>query len=188
MTIADNSPLLKDPAFGRTGVDCRVLIEYEAWDRVDGLEALILEAAKAATTVPFKSPAKFRLSEAGMSGQDLAFTVVLSGDAEVQALNATHRQIDKPTNVLSFPAAQTAGVEPSTSGYYLGDVILAFETVAREAEEQQIAIQDHVCHLVIHGILHLAGYDHVLVQDADEMEQLETKLLAKFGIANPYAG
>lgn len=104
-------------------------------------------------------------------------SLVLSDDAEVQALNAQYRNQDKPTNVLSFPSGEPA---------MPGDVILAFETCAKEAKEQDKTLADHFTHLVVHGLLHLMGYDHEEDDQADDMESLETEILAELGVGNPY--
>jgi len=103
-------------------------------------------------------------------------TIKFADDHAVQALNAQFRGKNKPTNVLSFPDDDRP----------LGDMILAYETVMREAAEQQKLFLHHVLHLVIHGTLHLLGYDHEENQQAEEMEALEITCLAKLGIANPY--
>ena len=95
----------------------------------------------------------------------------------------TWRGLDKPTNVLSFPGSGS----PSPKGVrHLGDLALAFETLAREAAEEQKSLADHVTHLIVHGTLHLLGYDHEADADAEEMEALEVAALARLGIADPY--
>jgi probable rRNA maturation factor len=110
-------------------------------------------------------------------------SIVLSDDAEQQALNRDWRGIDKPTNVLSFPQ-----IEPfaEVSGL-LGDIILARETLEREAVEQGVSLEDHFTHLMVHGFLHILGYDHMDDDEALVMEGLETQILASLGVADPYA-
>lgn len=108
-------------------------------------------------------------------------TVVLANDAEVRELNRDYRAKDKPTNVLSFPDGQTHGGVTS-----LGDIILAFETIEREAAEQGKRLTHHAQHLVVHGVLHLLGYDHELEGEAEAMEAREVSILSGLSIANPY--
>jgi probable rRNA maturation factor len=115
--------------------------------------------------------------------------ITLSDDATVRELNREHRGQDKPTNVLSFPLCDAdGGFEPEAPGapLLLGDVILAYETVAAEAAAQGKRLADHTAHLVVHGVLHLLGHDHATDADADAMEQRETAILAGLGIADPY--
>ena len=107
----------------------------------------------------------------------------LTDDAEVQKLNARWRGVDKPTNVLSFPAAPVAN---GAAASFLGDIALAYETLAREAEETRISLADHYRHLVAHGFLHLIGYDHQTDDEAERMEDLEKRVLARLGVADPY--
>jgi probable rRNA maturation factor len=109
--------------------------------------------------------------------------VALSSDAEIAKLNAAYRDKNAPTNVLSFPAPASA----NESGFH-GDIGLAFETVAREAGEQGVSLVDHLQHLVVHGLLHLEGYDHQTEAEAEAMEAIEVRILAKLGVADPYAG
>ena len=115
----------------------------------------------------------------------------LTDDAEVQTLNRDFRGKDKPTNVLSFPQVQDdllEGLANSDDGeILLGDIVLARETCAREAEEKGVSLADHATHLIVHGTLHLVGYDHMDDPSAAAMEALEVKALASLGIANPYA-
>lgn len=113
-------------------------------------------------------------------------TLVLADDGEMRNLNRIWRGKDAPTNVLSFPAGTAVG-EPSRDSCPLGDVVLAAETVSQEAGQQGIAVADHASHLIVHGVLHLLGFDHERDQDAERMEALETKVLAGLGIADPYA-
>jgi probable rRNA maturation factor len=116
----------------------------------------------------------------------LSFTLVLSSDAAVRLLNRKWRGKDKPTNVLSFPLASGGSLPPGASGH-LGDVVVAQETLEREATDLGLSFDDHFRHLVLHGLLHLLGYDHERDEDADEMEALETRILKTMGIADPYA-
>ena len=111
--------------------------------------------------------------------------MVFTDDAHIHRLNRHFRDKDKPTNVLSFPAGPPIG---GRFGPLLGDIVLARETIAREAEGQGLTIDDHLTHLIVHGFLHLVGYDHVEDADAAVMERLETAILASLGIADPYAG
>lgn len=113
----------------------------------------------------------------GFEVEETELSVVLADDGFVQNLNRDYRDKDKPTNVLSFPQDSPM----------LGDVVLAYETVKREAEEQDKAFEDHVAHLLVHGVLHLLGYDHENDEDAEEMEALEVEILNGLVIANPYA-
>ncbi len=117
--------------------------------------------------------------------------VRLTDDAEVQTLNRDFRGKDKPTNVLSFTQVQDdllEGLANSDDGeILLGDIVLARETCAREADEKGISLTDHATHLIVHGLLHLVGYDHIDDASAAAMEALEVKALASLGIGNPYA-
>lgn len=117
--------------------------------------------------------------------------VRLTDDTEVHALNRDFRGKDKSTNVLSFPQVQADLLDTLSNSddgeILLGDIVLARETCAREAEEKGISIPDHATHLIVHGTLHLVGYDHMDDASAQAMEALEVKALASLGIANPYA-
>ena len=117
--------------------------------------------------------------------------VRLTDDEEVRALNRDFRGKDKPTNVLSFPQVQPDLLETLANSddgeILLGDIVLARETFAREAAEKGISLADHATHLIVHGTLHLVGYDHMDDVAAAAMEALEVKALASLGIANPYA-
>lgn len=120
----------------------------------------------------------------------LAASVLFTTDEEVHALNREWRERDKPTNVLSFPMLSREELlllEPEGPPVMLGDIALAHETCAREASEKGVAIEEHATHLIIHGLLHLAGYDHETGDaEAAEMEAIEIAALAKLGIADPY--
>ena len=109
---------------------------------------------------------------------------MLAGDSHIRVLNRKWRNRDAPTNVLSFPALahQFGGALPRM----LGDIIIAYETTQREAAAQRKAFADHVAHLCVHGFLHLLGYDHVCAEDAAAMEQIETTILRRLRIPDPY--
>jgi len=125
------------------------------------------------------------VAESGFAPLDGAeVSLLLTGDAEVRALNARWRGQDKPTNVLSFPAAPADRLADSPA---LGDIALAFETLAREADAEGVPLADHYQRLVTHGFLHLIGYDHQTDEEAERMEALETRILARLGVADPYA-
>lgn len=109
--------------------------------------------------------------------------VHLADDAQIRELNARWRGLDKPTNVLSFPAAAADEIGRAR---LLGDVVLAFETLAREAADEGKPLADHYRHLVAHGFLHLIGFDHENDADAARMEAIETRILERLGVADPY--
>ena len=139
-----------------------VVLLDPAWIRLlPGVERLVRKAARAT-----------------VGNRKRSLTIALADDKRVHALNARDRKQDKPTNVLSYP---------SGAGAFLGDVVLARQTVWREARSQGKTAPDHVTHLVVHGTLHLMGYDHETSEaDAERMEALERRILAKLGIADPY--
>jgi probable rRNA maturation factor len=113
---------------------------------------------------------------------DAALAIVLTDDAAMRELNGRWRGRAEPTNVLSFPAADRAARDGA-----LGDIAIAYETTAREAEAEGKRFTDHLAHLAVHGFLHLLGYDHQSADEADAMERLERMILARLGIADPYA-
>ena len=142
----------------------------EGWP--EALDALAEEAVREA----------LKQSKAKVSGA-AELSLVLTDDAGQRDLNREWRGIDKPTNVLSFPQIEPFG---PVSGL-IGDIILARETLVREAEEQGVSFDDHFTHLVVHGFLHLLGYDHLDDAEALVMEGLETQILATLGVADPYS-
>ncbi len=121
----------------------------------------------------------------------LSASLLFADDAEVHALNRQWRAKDKPTNVLSFPMLERVellALSPDGPPELLGDIAMALETCTREAEEKGISLEHHATHLIVHGLLHLAGFDHeISPQHAEAMEALEIKALASMGIANPYS-
>jgi probable rRNA maturation factor len=148
--------------------------DADGWSSIEDVDALIEGAAAAVASHP-----RFRSYEPHEA------CVALSDDKAVQDLNARYRGKDKPTNVLSFPAVATQGA-PQEEQRALGDIVLALETVEREAQEQQLRLAHHFQHLVVHGLLHLLGFDHETEADAAIMEGLEIEILAGLGIENPY--
>ena len=121
----------------------------------------------------------------------IEISVRLTDDDEVRKLNAQYRQKDKPTNVLSFPMIQPDLLDTVTANsddgeVLLGDIMLAHGVCAREAEERGISVADHATHLIVHGTLHLLGYDHLGDDEAEAMEAIETDALASLGLADPY--
>jgi probable rRNA maturation factor len=148
-------------------LDIDVVIECGRWpsDAAATVRRAVEEAAKAV--------------KQSCSGRALA--VLLTDDAAIRRLNATWRGIDKPTNVLSFPAPQTSAAPAP-----LGDIAIAYETAAREAETESKPLSHHLAHLSVHGFLHLLGYDHESDAQADAMENLERRVLAALGVPDPY--
>lgn len=123
-------------------------------------------------------------AELGITGSEAC--VALSTDRHVAELNGAYRGKPLPTNVLSFPASSRA-CEGAAQSRFLGDVVLAHETLAREAAELGLPFENHLQHLVVHGLLHLLGYDHQTHHAAQKMEALEVRILGRLGIADPYA-
>lgn len=122
---------------------------------------------------------------AASRGPRLQISVLLTSDREVRDLNREWRGKDEPTNVLSFPVGPHG--ESPTQACPLGDIVLAAETVGREAADTDRAVAHHTAHLVVHGVLHLLGFDHEFEDDADRMEALEVRILESIGVADPYA-
>ena len=138
------------------------------------VERLCAEAARAA------------LAGTGTALEGAAeLSIVLGDDGLLRGLNRQWRGVDKPTNVLSFPALDP-GPAPEGAPRLLGDVVLAFETVRNEAADQGKPLADHLGHLVVHGVLHLLGFDHEDAAEAERMEALETAVLAGIGVPDPY--
>lgn len=150
-----------------------------AWPPATGWEVLAAQASEALTQVAPE-----------LANPRLSVSLIFADDAEVQVLNREWRGKDKPTNVLSFPMLERAellGLSSDGPPELLGDIALALETCVREAGEKVIPLEHHTTHLIVHGLLHLAGYDHELgPAEARAMEELEIKALALLGIADPY--
>lgn len=140
----------------------------------------VCESQSLPTTEHFQQWVDMALSN--VTEQPYELTIRLVNADESQLLNKQYRKKDKPTNVLSFPFEVPAGIELNL----LGDLIICASVVEQEAKEQNKALFDHWAHMIIHGCLHLLGYDHINDTDADEMESLEIIILAKLSISNPY--
>jgi probable rRNA maturation factor len=161
---------------GRLDID--VLADSPAWrDGFPAAESVCRRAAVAAFDGGYHRAGQ---AEVGL---------VLSDDARVRRLNHDFRGYDRATNVLSFPnhtAAEVAAPWPPDRPLLLGDIVVAYETVVAEAVAERKDFSHHLSHLVVHGMLHLLGYDHRTQAEADEMERLETRILATLGVPNPY--
>ncbi len=118
--------------------------------------------------------------------RDLEASIVLANDDLIQVLNREYRKQDKPTNVLTFASLDSSDPIPVSEPYPIGDVILSYQTIDREAREQGKFFKDHFLHMVVHGTLHLLGYDHETEDEANIMESLEIRILEKMNIQNPY--
>lgn len=156
------------------------MLQSPKWKAQPKASAIIRKAVRAAATATSTPQAEL--------------AIVLTDDSAIHALNRDWRGHDAPTNVLSFPAVQPSGASgrklrsrAQTRPAPLGDIVIAYETVAREAKHEGKPFRNHLSHLAIHGFLHLIGYDHETNRDAKEMETLETGILAGIGVPDPYA-
>ena len=161
---------------------CRVSIiapSPEWGRRIDGVPQIVTKSVAAAVSASNRVHANSEVS------------VVLSDANELHVLNKEHRGVDGPTNVLSFPGDLLDQDEDSFTSLgrpmVLGDIVVAFEVIRDEAQAQGKAIEDHLAHMVVHGTLHLCGFDHETAKDAKEMEGLEKRILVHMGVSNPYA-
>ncbi|WP_371420396.1 rRNA maturation RNase YbeY [Tardiphaga sp.] len=154
-----------------------VLVVADCWSAEADADAVIHRAIEAAAAMVDTDTA------------DAELAIMLTDDAGIRTLNQNWRGIDKPTNVLSFPALQPpeGADEPDDMPRMLGDIAIAYETTRREADEEDKTFANHLSHLAIHGFLHLVGYDHEKDDEAEEMEALEREILATLGIPDPYA-
>jgi probable rRNA maturation factor len=149
-----------------------IIRESSLWDAEPGVDALLEKAVEAAA--------------AEVSTSDAELAIVLSDDSQIRRLNSEWRGIDKPTNVLSFPSPDAHQNAVQAGPRLLGDVVIAYETTAREAKEEQKPFAHHLSHLAVHGFLHLVGYDHETDADAEAMEAFERTILAQLDVPDPY--
>jgi probable rRNA maturation factor len=156
-----------------------ILIEEQTWlQEITDVEAFICRVCEVTLLKVFIAP----------QVKETEISVVLADDPYIQELNHRYRHMDKPTNVLSFPS------ETLKIGEYshlprlviLGDIVLAYRTIAREAKEQQKPIKSHLAHMVVHSVLHLLGYDHEKEAEAQQMESMEINILQQLKVENPY--
>jgi len=150
------------------------VIEDPRWEAA-GLEDLAERAARAVLEVE------------GLDPSTSSISLLCCDDTRIAALNAEFRGKPKATNVLSWPAGPADRAMPGEPAH-LGDLALSYDTCAREAGDAGLSLSDHAAHLLVHGVLHLLGRDHVKETEADEMERLETKILASMGVHDPYGG
>lgn len=155
-------------------IDIDILVETDGWPG----EAALSDLASIAIAAVWDELASGNQPDSELS-------LVFTDDAAIKELNNDWRDKDKPTNVLSFPAFP---IKPGQApGPMLGDIVIARETVVREAEDEEKSFDHHLTHLIVHGVLHLLGYDHETDDEAEAMEQLERKILARLAIPDPYA-
>lgn len=160
-------------------------LEHGAWQDALAAPQAHLEAALHAALDELIAQKKL---PAMLVGRALEISAVLTDDAQVQQLNREYRGKDKPTNVLSFPQLDDSAADlPKEIPLPLGDLVLAYETVASEAKARDIDVGQHVTHLVVHGLLHLVGYDHEDDHSAEAMEQLEIQVMKRLDLPDPYA-
>lgn len=152
-----------------------VLVTADCWTSEGSAETIVHRAIEAAAS----------MVEADTADAEVA--VMLTDDAGIRTLNKNWRGIDKPTNVLSFPALQPERVrDDDDAPRMLGDIAIAYETTRNEADSEHKPFEHHLSHLAVHGFLHLIGYDHENNDDAEVMESLERDILAQLGIPDPY--
>lgn len=154
----------------RAKIDVDLVEDAGDWSFLENAQGLVESATAEVATDPV------------LKIRSAAVSVALSDDKNVAALNGQYRGKPKPTNILSFPSGKG-----SREGF-IGDIIVAAETLQREAADEDIPVEHHFQHLIVHGLLHLLGFDHETEDEAEYMEALEIKILARLGIANPYTG
>jgi probable rRNA maturation factor len=159
-----------------TDLSVDILIESAAWQMLPEAEAIARRAVICAAALAD-----------GVRDRDAEVSILLCDDDTICLLNERWRGQPKPTNVLSFPAPPLQDVALQQEKAPLGDIAVAYETLMREAAESGKTASAHLAHLVVHGFLHLLGYDHQMDDDAERMEHLERDILARIGVTDPYA-
>lgn len=154
-------------------IELDIMIEEGDWETIPDVEVLAQKAASAALAVTYEAD------------EECEASLMLTDDAQIQELNRNWRGKDKPTNVLSFPAFPVVPGDPLPP--MLGDIVLAIETISREASLEKKPFEHHLTHLIVHGFLHLLGYDHETDEEAEVMEAMERRVLARLAIPDPYA-
>ncbi len=144
-----------------------IQVQSPLWQAETAAEQTVRDAVAAAATA--------------LSTAEGEVAILLTDDEAIRTLNRQWRGIDKPTNVLSFPAAK-----PGIGARFLGDIVIAYETLKRECDDEGRVFLHHLAHLAVHGFLHLVGYDHQADAEADEMEELESKIMARLHMPDPY--
>jgi probable rRNA maturation factor len=152
-------------------------VDGPCWRNVAKIKSMLRRAvAEAAATLPRSAP----------STSDAELAIVLTDDSAIRLLNRQWRGVDTATNVLSFPAQTLRAQSLRGQPHLLGDIVLAHETIRREAAAEDKPFLHHLAHLAVHGFLHLAGYDHVRDRDAEAMQQAERKILRRLDVPDPY--
>ncbi len=171
---------MRNSAKNKVTVD--VMVQARSWEKHD------FDAVRLCRSIVPLTLAAAKLPPA-LKGKVLDVGVVLTTDAKIHALNAAYRNKNKPTDVLSFSNLDSAnaGIEMQNDPFMLGDIILAAQTIARDARADKKTFKAHFTHLLVHGTLHLVGYDHMKPAEARVMEALEVKILKNLGLKNPYA-
>lgn len=158
--------------------EIEVSVQDPEWETMGDINDLVTLVAKA--TLNYAILPKIAYN------RKLEASIVLANDDLVQVLNREYRQQDKPTNVLTFASLDGDDMTPEGEPLNLGDVIISFQTIEREAQEQGKFMLDHLKHMTVHGVLHLLGYDHETDDEANDMETLEIRILEHLGVQNPY--
>jgi len=165
-----NTPILKKPSI-------EISVQDPEWENMGDIHEIIKVTARTALNSALMPKA--------CQDRELEVSIVLANDDLVQILNREYREKDTPTNVLTFATLDEEEI-PHEGTLNLGDVILSYQTLEREAQEQGKFPIDHIRHLTVHGVLHLLGYDHQDDDEANDMETLEIRILEQLGVQNPY--